>query len=406
MSHEPHAAPAAGAAFVEIVRSGVVAVTLHPLRSAVTVAALCAMLLPFLIGVGISRGVLDQAEVSVAAGADLYVSGERFGSAAPVPLTAVTEIAAIPGVEEATPRIVGEIRLGARGESAVLVGLPPGHDVGFGVVEGRMPEDAEVIELAVGSELARRLGLVVGSRLTPFYRNARGERVSEVVGIFRTDLPLWQSHVVLAPLGAAAEIYEEEGHATQVLVRCRAGRADDVRRAILARDSLAPGGAPPLRPRVVARDDLAALLRSRVLGREGWFSLHLVLAFAVGVPLLLVSTGLGLSERRREVGLLKATGWGTDEVLLRSLVESVVVALAGASVSILAAVVWLRWCGGAGVAPVFLPGADLVPGFDVPFRLTPLPAALATLVALVVATTGSLWSAWRAASAPPAEAMT
>jgi ABC-type lipoprotein release transport system permease subunit len=403
---DPRGAEPRGSAVLEIARSGVLAALLHPLRSAVTVAALVAMLVPFLAGMGISRGVLDQAEDSVAAGADLYVTGERFGSAAPLPLAAAERIAAIPGVESAVPRIVGEVRLGLRDESAVLVGLPAGRaPPGASLVAGRMPEDAAVIELAFGSELARRLGLDVGSRLPPFYRNARGERVSEVVGVFRTDLPIWQSHVVLAPLAAAAEILEEEGTATQVLVTCRPGYADAVRRAILGNFSLAEEGRAPLHPRVVSRDDLAALLQSRVLGREGWFSLHLVLAFAVGVPLLLVSTGFGLSERRREVGLLKSAGWGTDEVLLRSLVESVTVGVAGASVAVLLAFVWLRWLGGAGIAPVFLPGADLRPGFDVPFRLLPLPVAVTTIVALAVATTGSLWSSWRAASAPPAEAM-
>ncbi|MCE9638104.1 MAG: ABC transporter permease [Planctomycetes bacterium] len=400
------AEPGPMAALVGIARSGGVAVTLHPLRSVVTVAALVAMLVPFLVGLGISRGVLDQAEDSVRNGGDLYVSGERFGAAAPVPLAVVDRLRAIPGVDDAFPRLVGEVLLGTNHESAVLVGLPTDRfpaEVTF--VEGRLCAEAPAHELVVGSELARRLGLRVGSRIPPFYRNPRGERVSEVVGVFGGALPIWQAHVVLTPIGAAAAIFDEPGVATQVVVHCKPGYADGVRSAVLAMDSLAPDGAPVLRPLVVARDDLAAMLAARLLRREGLFALHLVLALAIGVPLLLVSTGLGLSEGRREAGLLKAVGWGTDEVLLRSFVESVVLAVAGASVSILVAVVWLRGFGGAGVAPVFLPGADLVPGFVVPFRLTPIPVLLSSVAALAITATGSLWSSWRAAAAPPADAM-
>src|SRR6266480_4412922 len=72
--------------FVEIARTGLTAILLHPLRSAVTVTAVVAVLLPYLVGLGISRGVQEQAEAAV--------------------------------------RFVGRIELGAERISAVLVGVP------------------------------------------------------------------------------------------------------------------------------------------------------------------------------------------------------------------------------------------------------------------------------------------
>jgi hypothetical protein len=84
-------------------RSGAVAVLLHPLRSAVTVASLVAVLLPYVAGLAIARGLLDQARDAIRLGPDLLVEGERLGRPAPVPLEAVGEVRAIPGVRESSP---------------------------------------------------------------------------------------------------------------------------------------------------------------------------------------------------------------------------------------------------------------------------------------------------------------
>src|SRR5437763_11958819 len=108
-----------------ISHTGLVAVFLYPLRSLATVAALVAVLLPYLVGLGLSRGVEAEAEASARFGADLYVSGTQFGRPAPVPLEAVAQVRRIEGVTDVVPRIVGDVVLGKDRVHAVLVGLPP-----------------------------------------------------------------------------------------------------------------------------------------------------------------------------------------------------------------------------------------------------------------------------------------
>ena len=74
-------------AFPAIVRSGFAAVLLHPLRSGAAVAAVTAVLVPFTAGLAISEGLLDRASEAARAGADLVVTGVRFGRPAPLPHT-------------------------------------------------------------------------------------------------------------------------------------------------------------------------------------------------------------------------------------------------------------------------------------------------------------------------------
>jgi ABC-type antimicrobial peptide transport system permease subunit len=156
---------------------------------------------------------------------------------------------------------------------------------------------------------------------------------------------------------------------------------------------------------VTTREDLLAVLPSGPLQREGLFTLHFVLAFAVGILVILVTSGAGLSERRREVGILKAIGWQTDEVLLRALAESFLLSLAGAALALVLAWVWLHCFNGYGVARLFLPGLEAAPRLRIPARLTPVPALLAFVLAFVIVMSGTLYSSWRAAIAPPREAL-
>jgi ABC-type lipoprotein release transport system permease subunit len=392
---------------LEIAHTGLVAVLLYPLRSLVVTGCVVIVLVPYLVGLGLSQGIQAEAEAAIRFGADLYVTGTQFGRTVPLPLAVVPELAKLEGVRAVTPRIVGGVVLGKDPQSAVLVGLPVEHfPPSVTCVAGRLPRPSARNELVVGSELAQRLHLEIGSFIPPFYRNRQGERISEVVGIFHTDVSLWQARLILTTLDTAAALFDQPGLATDLLIQCRSGEQANVRDRILRGRLLSPAGAAdPVRPRVVAREDLQALVPAGLLHREGVFNLHFLLAFVVGIGVVLVTSGLGLSERRREIGILKALGWQTDEVLLRSLTESFLLSLAGASLALLLAFVWLRWLNGWWIAGIFLAGVDPLPGFAVPYRLKPVPALVAFLLSFAVVMSGSLYATWRAATVAPSEAM-
>lgn len=393
--------------FLEIARTGLVSILLHPFRALVTVCSLLAVLVPFLVGMGLSQGLRDEAEISIRAGADLYITGQRFGQNVPLPLEAIAAISQVEGVTDVVPRIVGHVVLGKDREPAVLVGiplekLPPSVQC----VEGRLFQPSDRNELVVGTELARRLGFKVGDPILPFYRNRRGEKISEVVGIFQADVSLWQARLMFTSLDTAATIFDQPDRATDFLVYCRPKYRDNVRAYVVQK--VLPGLAKAhegLQLRVTGQDELYDRLPEGLAHREGVFLLHFVLAFALAILAVMVTSGFGLTERRREIGILKATGWQTDEVLLRSAVETCLLSLAGASLSILLAYSWLQWLNGFWIASIFLGGVGVVPSFQVPFRLAPIPALLGFLISFVVLATGTLYSSWRAATVPPVEAM-
>jgi ABC-type lipoprotein release transport system permease subunit len=393
---------------LDISGTGLASVLLHPLRSVVSFLAVVTVLVPYLAALGLSQGLQAEAEASAHYGADLYVTGSRFGRPVPLPLAALPRVRLIEGVIEVVPRIVGEVVLGRERIRAVLLGLPPERYAAWGdYVEGELPRTRSLNELVIGTSLARRLNLKLGDTLPPFYRNDReGSHLSRVVGAFKSDAPLWQANLILTTFETAAHIFDQRDSATDLLVWCRPNSEASVSRAIEANLSFpGPNGEGVIRAAVTARQDLLALLPRGLMHREGVFNLHFLLAFVIGILVLLVTSGIAQGDRRREIGILKATGWQTDEVLFRGLVESGALSLAGASVALLLAWMWLRVFNGYGIASLFLDGADATPSFRVPFRLTPVPALLAFVLAFAVVLMGTLYSCWRAAVTPPRDAM-
>ena len=392
---------------VEIAKTGLTAILLHPVRSSVTCCALLASLVPYLTGIGLAKGIEREAESSLRAGGDLYVSGSQFGRNTSLPVTIVPQIRELEGVIEVKPRIVGRLLLGRELVEVVVVGVPVSqYPASISCIEGRLPRAGAMNEFVVGTELARRLNLKVGALLPPFYRNPRGEHVSKIVGVFESDVSLWQSNLMFASFETAAEIFNQEGMATDLVVRCQSGYEDNISIAIRRKIAVSsPDSGNVIRLRVTSREELNVLLAGGQFHREGIFNLHFLLVFVIGILVILVTSGLGLPERRREIGILKATGWQTDEILLRSSVESLLLSVGGASISILVAFVWLKLFNGFWIAGIFISGVAAVPSFPVPFRLTPVPAMLAFVIAFAITMTGSIWSSWRAAIAPPDEAM-
>src|SRR5438132_1537899 len=112
---------------VDVALTGVSSIRLHPLRSLVSVIALVVVLVPFLVGLAVSKGIEAEAEMSARFGADLYVRGVQFGRPVPVPLEAAAQVRRLDGVTAVVPRIVGEVVLGKEQVPAVLVGMDPKH---------------------------------------------------------------------------------------------------------------------------------------------------------------------------------------------------------------------------------------------------------------------------------------
>jgi len=363
-------------------------------RSLVVVLCLTGILAPFLVATAVFEGVRAGAALSIEEGADLYVSLNRAGRNAPISTAWMERLRGLPGVERVVPRVVGRDYIVG---PVVVVGLPleelPG---GVRCVEGRPP--ASRSEALVGRELAGELNLAVGKSFT---LNVNPGLRFRVTGVFASSSPIWSARLVFIDLAAAQEVFGMEGEATELLVYTRPGYADPVYDSLVAMQEREQ--APPLR--VVSKRIAREMFRSGFTRRAGAFSALYLVAFALAIPTIAVAAGLGLSERRREIGLYRAAGWHTVEVLEVAVFENLILSLAGATLALLVSILWMKLTNGFFIAQFFLPEVGVVPPFEVPTRFLPLPALLSYLVALTITMVGSIYTTYRAATTEPMEAI-
>lgn len=372
----------------------------HRLRSLTVVLCLVAILSPFLSALSILEGVKSQSLVSVEEGADLYVTMDLYGRNGVIPINFGEAIKRMEGVREAVPRAVG--RAFINGKPAVLLGIPLDRRTdGLMAIQGHLPQPGEV---AVGKNLADALGLGVGSDVsigmravgivnnTPFALT----KVYRVAGIMDASADIRAADLVLMDLDDAADVYEMHGFATDIAVYTRPGSEARVIQSLIRLNSSL---------RIQTKDLAKTYVEGGLNMRGGVFTALYLAAFAVAVPAMLVSTGMGFAERRKEIGVLKATGWGTGEVMEAVLFENILYALTGASAALIVSFIWVRLLNGFFIAKLFISGIGALPAFPVPSRFLPLPFLAALCVALGVTMTGSLITTWRTAVVPPAEAL-
>lgn len=390
---------------IVLAESGLQSLLIYRLRTGVILLCLICVQTPYLVGLALSQGLLDEAENTIDAGADLYISATSAGREAMLPLTVSRRISEVHGVEKVVERIVGSASMGKNAIEAVVVGIKPGLlPASLVCVEGRWFQDGPVHEIVVGRDLADSLRLQVGDVLPPFYNSRRGDHLVKVVGVFRSEVSLWQSRLLLTSFESAAEILDTHGACSDLLVYARPGYAELLASTVRSRD-FTEHESPTLRLVSLTREEARRFLPAGGAVRQSALTFYLLPALALGASVVLLAAGLGDYERRREIGILKALGWQTDQVLVRGAVESLTLSITAASVSLLVTWLWLRVGNGFGIAALFFPPTDIVPSYRVPSRLPPPAILVAFVISTVLVLVPSLWSSWRTAIADPSEAM-
>ncbi|HEY8429687.1 MAG TPA: FtsX-like permease family protein [Sandaracinaceae bacterium] len=325
---------------------------------------------------------------------DLTVQRLVAGRPALIEVAAAEGLRDIPAVRSVVPRVWGYYFFRALEANVTIVGAEPDASLDVALEEGRLPRRAN--EVAIGTALADLLGLRVGDELgVPI----GGEVIfSDVVGTFGDASALRTADLIVAtPEHARALLGVPEGMATD-----------------LAIDLTTQDEAGVVTERIAERIEGARVLDARLLRRtyELTFDTRGGLLAAMLVPalsaFLLLAwerlTGLGDAERR-EIGVLKAVGWSTRDVLAARMWESFAIAFAGASLGLVLAYVYVFYAGAPGLADALLgwsaihPPFDLAPALDV----TQAFALVASVVVPFVAV--SIVPAWRAAMIDPDRAM-
>lgn len=360
---------------------------------------LIAILLPFITGIAISEGIKFQASVSVDQGADIYVTRDNYGSNAPIPLSFVRRFEKLEGVLRVVPRVVGRTYFANR--LVVITGmersnLPPQLQIIQGT---NFQKQGEVI---IGKALSKEFDLHPGMMFSLSFNPYITFKVS---GIFEPGTTtIWSSDMIFMSFEDASRFFVMQGKATDILIYTRPGYATVLAEKIQTKWAVdKKSTTPPLR---VQDKSLVKRYFSKGYNyRAGVFTALYTVAFALAIPALLVTSGFGLTERKKEIGIYKATGWQTSDILEMVALENLLISLTAAPVAIILSFMWLKLFNGAFIAQFFIAELGLFSRFPVPSRFVPLPIILSFFFAVILTMVGSSYSTWRTAIVPPSEAI-
>ncbi|GLX09570.1 ABC transporter permease [Microbispora sp. NBRC 16548] len=353
-----------------------------------------------------SQGLLDDQFRTATAGVDLTVrDAAAFDSAMgveverdPLPPEVVDRVRAVPGVAAATPVVRGQGLLGVAGKTIVpagpslLLSWEPAPVGAFTLRAGRAP--AAEGEVVVDAATARRHRIGLGAEVT--VRAERTERL-RVVGLagFGSAEGLPGTTVALVALPAAQRLLALDGSASEVAVVAADGA--DAQRLRAAVSAALGSGYEVSSSRDVAASSAAAA-KTQISYLQVMLYALAAAALLVGAFLIANTFSIVVTQRTRELAVLRAAGATGGQVMRSVLGEALLVGLAasaaGAGLGVACAAGLRDLAGAFGMT---LPDGGLV--------VTPRTLVVAFAVGVGVTVLSALGPAGRAASVAPVEAM-
>ncbi len=299
--------------------------------------------------------------------------------------------------------------------------------VSIPVIAGKMDLDGD--KTVVGAELAMLLDVTVGDTITIYspsnVKNILGEldrlekegdkasaselkqmilpTTLEVTGIFQTGRYFYDSDYLLVPLHIGQEIYGlGDG------VHGLAVKTTDTFTADTVRDALNAQFEPPLRA-LTWLDSNRELFEAIAMERNVMFILlmFIILVAAFGIMNTLITVTV---QKTRDIGIMKALGARTGQIVSVFLAQGVVVGIFGTLTGLASGIAlvqfrnevrdWLSAVLGIQVFP-----SSVYQFNEIPARIVPGDVALICVCAFIICSLAALIPAWFAARLDPVKAL-
>jgi ABC-type lipoprotein release transport system permease subunit len=297
-----------------------------------------------------------EAENILTSAPDLIVQRTKGGRHDLIPVEYAEKIKKIPGVGEVTPRYWGYYYDAFVKANYTLTGLMSKEST-LDFVHGRLPGASG--EAAIGAGVADIRNSEVDGELILI--NSRNMGVLyEVVGVFSTDSVLLTNDLVVLSNDDIIDFFDlPAGQATDIAVMVY--NSSEVQTVASKVKRLFPDTRPITKSELVRTYDMVFNWRSGMM--IAVFS-GAVIAFCI----MAWDKATGISaEEKQEIGILKAIGWDTSDVLALKFWEGVIIALTSFFLGVIAGFVHVFFFDSSILAPIIKGWSVLFPDF----RLTP-----------------------------------
>jgi putative ABC transport system permease protein len=352
----------------------------RPMRTLISVAGVALGVVLIVVNTGLVRGMLNDrirrdqsvgAEIRFARKGDAILSAS---SANPVDIRYGDRLKQIPGVRAVSP-VAKHLQQGSGGLGMEQV---DGIDfesysaiTGLQMSQGRVFQNED--EVIIDEFKAEKASVRVGDQLQVFGKKMK------VVGIYAPEV---ESRIKMS-IGALQNALGAPDKCMYILVKCE--KHDDQVIVQQRINETLPGNI------VLLTSDIGAGIEKSFPGIDGFIKTILMLSILVSSLVILLAMYTTITERTREIGILKSLGASKTFIVRVIEKEALVISALGVAIGLILAAI-IGWV------------LEGLTSFQLEFEVRWM--AIAALVGLAAGVIGALYPAFRAARHDPVKALT
>jgi len=317
----------------------------------------------------ISDGFLRDAKLAGKTVPDITMQKQVGGRVERISMAICDKLRVFPEVVRVVPRVWGYIPMKADGKSVAytLMGvdlhlMPPSRRIKMAIEKGRYLNIGEKGALVVGRIFADKYDVSPGDMLD--LKDAFENTYSfKVVGVFSMGVQIYTADLLLTSSDDARNFFNySKDSATDIAIYTKKTLDSTDLAQKLAKEFQGT--------RLVSKSALNKIIEQAYGGRGGIFQLIWIMLVLTAI---IVAWAEGMSvgtHMKREIGILKAVGWGIGDVIEMKVIEALQV---GCFSFILGTALGLIYIllDAPGIKSYFLGWASIYPDFPIPVYLAP-----------------------------------
>jgi ABC-type lipoprotein release transport system permease subunit len=320
------------------------------------------------------------------------------------PNAAAAQVAALPPVKAATPRLFasGILTRADTTEGVGIVGIDPlsAASAPFrdDLISGQFLTADDSQGVLVGLNLANRLKLKAGDPIDLMINTSNGDVDQQnftIRGIFNTKTPAFDRSTVLMPLLKAQAITRTQNHASSIFVLLQENEQTDAVAAALKSSQY----------EVKTYLQLNSLLDMFDKYANAMMMILYLIVLGITATVIINTLVMSVYERTREIGVLSAIGMKGGRIMLLFLIESSLLALGGIVMGLALGGLLCLYANQVGFYLGDYGATGMMLGERIYGYLTLKDTITLTILTLIVTLAGALYPAALAARLEPVEAL-
>ena len=330
---------------------------------------------------------------------------QRFiaGKQSDVPLERVEVLLDIEGITAITPRVWGYYYFKPAGVNFSIVGIDA-YEEQYSKTLSNLTQHFDI------KLLEKENGMIIGEGVKKILREnyytdffnfitseGKWQRVY-IAGVFHSDLALESNDLILLPKKLAYAIFGMDEHkATDIIVKV--ANVKEIATIVQKINERYPD------MRAITQDDIRVSYQNIFDYKSGFFlALFSICAFAFFIIIYDKTSGLS-SEEKREIGILKAIGWSSDDILKEKFYESFTLSLSAFLLGVTGSLFYVYALQAPLLRNLFMGYSALKPSFALPFSVDVSMLVLLFLLSVPIYIAATLIPAWRASTLDADEVM-